>query len=264
MRRLDGKIALITGGGGAIGDAIARRFVAEGALALRVDRDAVKLASRTAPAEGADWPAWVADVGREAEVIDLFGQVGACYGRLDILVNNAAAWGGDGPVGQIDEAIWDAIQDATVKSVFLCSKHALPLLPRPGGAIVNIASVNALFGLALAAYTAAKGGVLALTRVLAMMHGPEGIRVNAISPGTIRTESWEPVLAKNPAALDEWSARYPLRRVGAPDEVAALAAFLASDESANTTGANFVMDGGLSAGLALPEYGPSARTSEEV
>lgn len=256
MRRLEGKVCVVTGAAGAIGDAIARRFVAEGAAVLRTDRDEAKLAGRAAP-EGADWPWQVADVGREPDVAALFAQVETRYGRLDALVNAAAAWAGDGPVTEIEVDAWDATQDATLKSVFLCSKHAIPLLRRQGGAIVNIASVNAFFGLALAAYSAAKGGVLALTQVMAVMHGPDGIRVNALSPGTIRTESWEPVLAKDPSVFDEWTARYPLRRVGTPDEVAALAAYLASDESANATGANFVMDGGLSAGLTLPEYGPS-------
>jgi len=173
-----------------------------------------------------------------------------------VLVNNAAAWVNDGPVTEIAEEDWDAVQTATLKSVYLCSKHAIPLMrPQGRGSIINIASVNAVLGLALAAYTAAKGGVLALTRVMAAMHGVEGIRVNAISPGTIHTDSWEPILAQNPHALEAWEARYLLHRVGEPEEVAALAAYLASDESRNTTGANILMDGGLSAGLEIPGYG---------
>jgi 3-oxoacyl-[acyl-carrier protein] reductase len=199
----------------------------------------------------------VADVSNEADVENLLRATLERYGRLDVLVNNAASWAKDGPVTELSEEDWDAAQSSTLKTVFLCSKHAIPAMRAQGaGSIINIASVNAIFGLALAAYTAAKGGVLALTRVMAVMHGAEGIRVNAISPGTIYTESWQPVLEKNPNALTEWKGRYPLHRVGTPDEVAALTAYLASDESGNTTGANYVMDGGLSVGLELPEYGP--------
>jgi 3-oxoacyl-[acyl-carrier protein] reductase len=197
----------------------------------------------------------VADVGREEDVRNLIHAAVERFGRLDVLVNNAASWANDGRVTEIAEADWDATLASTLKSVFLCSKHAIPVMrAQGGGSIINIASINAVFGLALAAYTAAKGGVLALTRVMAVQHGAEGIRVNAISPGTIRTESWEPALRQNPRALEEWEARYPLRRVGEPEEVAALAAHLASDEARNTTGANFVMDGGLSAGLEIPGY----------
>lgn len=253
MRRLENKVCLITGGAGEIGMAMAKRFHAEGAVIMLTDRDGEKLAARVA-AESANWTTFVADIGKEAEVRDLIETTQARLGWLDVLVNNAALWKNDGAVTEVAEADWDAIQSATVKSVYLCSKYAIPAMrTQGGGSIINIATVNAIFGLALAAYSAAKGGVLALTRVMAVMHGAEGIRVNAISPGTIHTDSWTPVLERNPHALEEWKERYPLHRVGTPEEVAALAAHLASDEAANTTGANFVMDGGLSAGREVPD-----------
>lgn len=255
MRRLENRVCLITGGAGSIGMAVARRFSAEGARLMLADRDADKLAARAASEEAADWATFVADVGQEEDVQRLIQATVERFGRLDVLVNNAAGWQNDGPVTEIAAADWDAIQAATLRSVFLCSKHAIPVMQgQSQGAIINIASVNAIFGLALAAYSAAKGGVLALTQVMAAMHGAQGIRVNAISPGTIHTEAWTPVLAQNPAALEEWAARYLLHRVGMPEEVAALAAHLASDEAANTTGANFVMDGGLSAGREIGTY----------
>jgi NAD(P)-dependent dehydrogenase (short-subunit alcohol dehydrogenase family) len=263
MQRLKERVCLITGGAGSIGFATARRFRDEGATVILADRDAEKLERRAAGEEA--FIPLVADVSREDDVRAVLRGVAERFGRLDALVNNAAGWVNDGPITDISEEDWDRVQAATLKSVFLCSKYALTLMRKQkSGAIVNVASVNAVFGLALAAYSAAKGGILSLTRVMAVMHGPEGIRVNAISPGTIQTDSWEPLLAKNPRALDEWEERYPLRRVGTPEEVAALAAYLASDDAANTTGANLVMDGGLSAGLVVPGYGPALRDDEET
>lgn len=252
MQRLQDKVCIVTGGAGNIGQAIARRFVAEGARVMLADRKAEPLAALELEAEETSWATQVADVSKPEEAERLIAATVQRFGRLDGLVNNAAAWDNDGIVTEIRVEDWEAIQDATLKSVFLCCKYAIPELRRQGGgSIINIASVNAVFGLALAAYTAAKGGVLALTRVMAAQHGRENIRVNAISPGTIRTNSWNPVLERNPRALEEWEARYLLHRVGEPDEVAALAAYLAADESRNTTGANLVMDGGLSAGLEI-------------
>lgn len=260
MQRLQDKVCLITGGAGSIGFAMAQRFQSEGAIVLLADVNADKLAERMGSVEGDGWHSFQTDVSQEAEVQRLFAEIEAQFGRLDVLVNNAANWKRDGPVTEISGDDWDYVQAATLKSVFLCSKQAVLLMRKQSrGSIINIATVNAVFGLALAAYTAAKGGVLALTRVMATMHGPEGIRVNAISPGTIRSESWNARLERNPQELDEWAARYPLQRVGTPEEVAALAAHLASDEAANTTGANFMMDGGLSVGLMLPSYGATTR-----
>jgi NAD(P)-dependent dehydrogenase (short-subunit alcohol dehydrogenase family) len=254
MQRLEDRVCIITGGAGNIGAAMARRFAAEGARVMLADRKAEALSALT-PNAGAEWATCAADVGVPADAERLVAATVERFGRLDVLVNNAAAWANDGAVTDVSETDWDAIQAATLKSVFLCAKYAIPVMrAQGGGSIINIASVNGMMGLALAAYTAAKGGVLALTRVMAAQHGAEGIRVNAISPGTIRTESWKPVLEKDPNALAEWERRYLLHRVGEPEEVAALAAYLASDEAANTTGANLVMDGGLSAGLEIPGY----------
>ena len=119
-----------------------------------------------------------------------------------------------------------------------------------GGSIINIASVNGLIGLqGIHAYSAAKGGVIAMTRSLAVLHGADNIRVNCICPGTIQTEVWEPIIEKNPQIFDEITPWYPLGRIGQPIDIANAALFLASDESAFATGATFVIDGGLTAGL---------------
>ena len=255
MERLQGKVCVITGGAGSIGMAMARRIAAEGAEIALADRDEAKLRRRCESSEGARWLPIVADVGRNADVEALIRAVVERFGRLDVLVNNAAVWVGDGLATEVSEADWDAIQTGTLKSVFLCCRHAIPIMIRQGGgSIINIASVNGMFGLGLAAYSAAKGGMLALTQTLAAQYGPQGIRVNAISPGTIQTEYWDTLLARDPQALDDWKARTLLHRVGTPEEVAALAAYLASDESRNATGANFVLDAGLTAGMEIHSY----------
>lgn len=250
MRRLEGRVCLITGAAGSIGWAMATRFAVEGAWVVLADRDAARLAGRI---EGRDdFTGIAADVADPDAVADLFATMERRFGRIDVLVNNAASWERDGPLTEIGIDDWNATLAGTLTSVFLCSREAIRRMrTQGGGSIVNIASVNGVFGLALPAYSAAKGAVLSLTRTLATLHGPDGIRVNAISPGTIRADSWNERLAHNPQELDEWAARYPLQRVGTPEEVAALAAHLASDESANTTGANLVMDGGLSAGRVV-------------
>jgi NAD(P)-dependent dehydrogenase (short-subunit alcohol dehydrogenase family) len=252
MLLLQNKVCLITGGAGSIGLAMARRFTAEGASIVLGDRDSARL---EAAREDDDWLAVMADVGKASDAKRLIEAAVAHFGRLDVVINNAAAWDGDGPVTEVEEADWDAIQTATLKSAFLCCKYALPVFcAQQSGSIVNIASVNALHGMGFAAYSAAKGGMISLTRVLAAEYGRSGVRVNTLTPGTVRTSAWDATLRENPQALDEWRERTLLRRVAEPEEVAALAAFLSSDQSANTTGANFVMDAGLSAGRFVSGY----------
>lgn len=255
MKRLEGKACIVTGAAGSIGEAIARRFSEEGARVCVTDRFGDSLARHTAPTGTEGWLYVTAELSQEESVRALIDKTVQAFGRLDVLVNNAGSWARDGRAESVELDAWNETLDNTLKSVFLCSKHAIPRLRSAGGgSIINIASVNAVLGIALTAYTAAKGGVLALTRVMAAQYGREGIRINAISPGTIRTESWEAVVAQNPNILREWEERYLLHRVGKPEEIAALAAYLASDEATNTTGANFMADGGLSAGLEIPGY----------
>jgi NAD(P)-dependent dehydrogenase (short-subunit alcohol dehydrogenase family) len=253
MPLLQDRVCVITGGGGSIGRAMARRFVAEGASVVLGDRDPARLDA--AGAEDDRWFTVTADVGRAADAERLIRTTVEKLGRLDVLVNNAAAWDGDGPAAEVSEEDWDAIQTGTLKSTFLCSKYALPVMCAQGaGSIVNIASVNALHGMGFAAYSAAKGGVIALTRAIAAEYGRAGVRVNTLTPGTVRTAAWDAALRENPRCLDEWMDRTLLGRVAEPEEVAALAAFLASDESRNTTAANFVMDAGLSEGRVVAGY----------
>jgi NAD(P)-dependent dehydrogenase (short-subunit alcohol dehydrogenase family) len=186
-----------------------------------------------------------ADVSREADVEALVERALAFGGRLDVLVNNAVP---DELTIIRDE--WEPVIGVCLKGPWLLSRAALPALRESRGCIVNIASVNALMAIGkIHLYSAAKAGLLSLTRTLAFEHGPAGIRVNAICPGTIKTEVWEPILRERPNVMEEISRFYPLGRVGEPEDVAAMALYLASDEARFVTGAMFVVDGGLTAAM---------------
>ena len=223
---LAGKTALVTGGANGIGREICVRFAEEGARVVSLDID------------GAD----AADVSNAADVARAFERAG----DVDILVNNAATWQGDGILDEVSERDWDRIVAVCLKGVYLCSREAVRRMkPRRSGAIVNISSVNALTGIHLAAYTAAKGGVVSLTRLMAQQYGGFGIRVNAICPGTILTASTREYLEKNPEKADALRKLYPAGSFGAPADVAAAALYLATASFVN--GSVLVLDGGLTA-----------------
>ncbi len=245
--RLDSKIALVTGGGRGIGRAIALRFAQEGATVVVDDINeesgiatvaAIREAGGFARFENAD----VSDPGAAQGLIDATVEA---YGTLDVLVNNAICATAD-----VLNNNWDANLSVALQGTAQCADAAIPVMRKNGGgSIVNIASVNGLIGLqAIHAYSAAKGGVIALTRSLAIAHGKDNIRVNCICPGTIQTEVWEPMLERNPHILEEITPWYPLGRIGQPADIANAALFLASDEAGFATGAVFVIDGGLTAG----------------
>jgi len=173
------------------------------------------------------------------------------FGRLDVLVNNAG-YGFAGTVVDTDEEAWDDLMAVNVRGVYLCSKHAIPAMAKNGGgAIVNTASVVAAVGIRnRAAYCASKGAVAALTRAIAIDHVAEGIRCNAVAPGTIDTPYFDEILRKSPVAADSrkaLEARQLLGRLGTPEEIAAGILFLASDESRFATGTILTIDGGMTA-----------------
>jgi NAD(P)-dependent dehydrogenase (short-subunit alcohol dehydrogenase family) len=202
------------------------------------------------------------DVAAAAAVAALLARAEAAYGRVDVLVNNAAAAADD--VLAIDEAAWDRDLAVVLTSAFLCSKALLPgMVARRRGAIVNVASVNALSGLGEEAYSAGKAGMIGLTQNLAVKDGRHGVRANAVCPGTVRTPIWAARLARNPALFDRLAARYPLGRVDEPDDVANAVLFLASDEAARITGAVLPVDGGLLAGSFRMTRGLEAADVEE-
>ena len=249
---LAGKVAVVTGGASGIGAAISRRFAAAGASVALIDRNlpaAEEIAKEIESSFGVKAATAVADVARGAEVDTAFARIVEALGTVHVLVNNAAIAGGDDPLAT-DEQTWDAVLATTLRGVFVCTKAALPhMLEQQSGAIVTIASVNGMLGLGEEAYSAAKAGVINFTQNLAVRYGGQGIRANVICPGTVRTPIWKERLQREPGIFDKLAAWYPLGRVGEPEEVAAAALFLASDEASFITGAVLPVDGGLTAGM---------------
>ena len=245
--RLNGKIAIVTGAGRGIGRAVALRFAEEGAKVVVDDVNAQLGAATVAAITEAGGAARFvdADVSDVADAGRLIAETVDGYGRVDILVNNAICATAD-----VLNNNWAANLGVALQGTSHCSEAVVPVMQEGGGgSIVNIASVNGLIGLqGIHAYSAAKGGVIALTRSMAVAHGKDNIRINCICPGTIQTEVWEPMLERNPQILDEITPWYPLGRIGRPVDIANAALFLASDEAGFATGAVFVIDGGLTAG----------------
>ncbi len=243
MTRFDNLSVLVTGGGSGIGRAICRRFASEGASVLVAD---IVGESAEEVAELIGGAAVQGDVTVAADVARMV----AAGNRIDVLVNNAGGGMADDML-EIDEEAWEHEIALNLKSAFLCSKAVLPgMIERGGGVIVNIASVNGLAFFANEPYSAAKAGLISLTRSVATRYGRHGIRAVAIAPGTIRTPLWQERIDKEPAIFERLMRWYPLRRVGEPEDVAAAAAFLASDDASWITGEVLRVDGGLLAGNA--------------
>jgi NAD(P)-dependent dehydrogenase (short-subunit alcohol dehydrogenase family) len=248
---LTDKVALVTGAGSGIGKATAEYFAQQGAKVVAVDWNAASGQETAAAIENAGGRAVFShtDVSIAAQVEAAVGTAVERFGRLDILVNNAAIQV-LAKLVETSEADWDRTHSVNLKGVFLGCKYAIPAMKQgSGGAIVNIASVLGIVADPdLAAYCAAKGGVISLTRVAALTYGADGIRVNCICPGDVETPLVEDYFNKDPdpARLrNEIYSKYALRRIASPTEVAKVAAFLASSQSSFMTGSAVVMDGGL-------------------
>ena len=249
--RLDDKVAAITGAGSGIGAAIARRFAGQGARIAVLEIDAASGAAIVAElrAGGADAEAFVCDVTKDADVQQTFARVQQRFGKLDLLVNNA----GIGHVGTVEttaEADFDKLFAVNVKGVFLCTRHALPLLKQTRGVICNLASIASLIGIAdRFAYSMTKGAVLTMTKSVAIDYLAAGIRCNCVCPARIHTPFVDGYLQKNyPGREAEMFARLaayqPMGRMGTPQEVADLVLFLCSEEAAFVTGQAVPLDGG--------------------
>ncbi|MBV1686159.1 SDR family oxidoreductase [Novosphingobium sp. G106] len=245
MARFDGKVAIVTGGARGIGAAIVARLASEGAK--------VMIADVNAPAETGEHVAFLkTDATVAADVQAVVAATLDRWGRLDILVNNAGI-GALVETPEMAEEVWDRVFAINTRAIFLFCKAAIPAIREAGGgAIVNIASISGLLGdYAMGAYNASKGAVVNYTRSLALDCGRDGIRVNALCPGLIETEMARAAVA-DPLDRAFWFDRIPLGRSGTPEEMAAVAAFLASDDASYLTGVILAADGGITAHSGQP------------
>lgn len=250
MQRLAGKRALVTGGAAGIGSEISRRFAAEGGRVVVADLDGAA-AEAVARELGGEHLAVEVDVSSESGVEAMVSRVVGEWGGLDVLVNNA----GVGVAAAVDATAmedFERVMAINVGGTFLCMKHGIPAIRESGGgSVINLSSIAALVGVSdRAVYSAAKGAILSLTRAAAMDHIGEGVRINCIAPGTVDTPWVDRITADYPnpeEARENMRARQPHGRLVTPQEIAAMAAYLASDEAASAVGAVMVVDGGVTA-----------------
>ncbi len=246
---LEGKVGLVTGAGSGIGRATALTFAKDGARVAVVDYH-LETAEETAELirqTGGEAIAIRANVAKEAEVAAMVEQTVAEFGRLDCASNNAAFGGGFAFLPDVSEKNWQLAHDVTLKGVWLCMKYQIPQMLKQGsGAIVNIASLSGVRGEAMQSpYSAAKGGVIALTKTAAAEYAQKNIRINAINPGGIRTPAIVAYFEQVPGAEEHTAGTHAMRRLGEPEEVADAVAYLCSDRASFITGTTLDVDGGI-------------------
>ena len=264
MAEFSGKVAIVSGGARGIGRAAARKLAGEGASVVTCS-DREEQVEETVAAlreEGLEVRGVRADVTSSADMKKLMDLASETYGGVDVLVNSAGVQR-YGTVVETEEEVWDEVLDANLKGVYLASRYAIPeMRKRGGGAIVNLSSVQAFASqTGVAAYTASKGGINALTRAMALDHAGENIRVNAVCPASVDTPMlrWSADLFKGGKSVEEtledWGRMHPLGRVARPEEVAEVIAFLASARASFDTGGHSKVDGGMLAalGVRLPD-----------
>ncbi|MGH0030706.1 MAG: SDR family NAD(P)-dependent oxidoreductase [Myxococcota bacterium] len=255
-RRFEDKVVLVTGAASGIGLAAARRFASEGASLVLgdVDEEGLAAAGKEIETGGGRVATLATDVADRAQVEALVATAPAAFGGLDVLFNNAGI-GAFGKTPDLDPEVWLRTFEVDVHSVFYGCRAAIPLLrERGGGAVVNTASISGLGGdYGLSAYNAAKGAVVNYTRAAAIEHAGENIRINAVCPGPIETPLARSLI-HHPKVRGEYEKAIPMGRPGRPEEVAAAAAFLASDDASYVTGAMIVVDGGLLAATGQPNF----------
>jgi NAD(P)-dependent dehydrogenase (short-subunit alcohol dehydrogenase family) len=253
QERLEGRTAVITGGGSGIGLAAARRLASEGARVVVGDVDPI---AGQAAATEVDGTFVRTDVTDPTAVDALFAAAHAAYGSVDVAFNNAGiSPPDDDSILETGLDAWHRVNEVNLTSVFLCCKAALPYMQAQGrGSIINTASFVAVMGAATSqiAYTASKGGVLAMTRELGVQFAREGIRVNALCPGPVNTPLLQELFAKDPERAARRLVHIPMGRFAEPEEIAAAVAFLASDDSSFMTASTFLVDGGISGAYVTP------------
>jgi NAD(P)-dependent dehydrogenase (short-subunit alcohol dehydrogenase family) len=252
--RLEGKVAVITGGASGIGRETAKRFAEEGARVCVAD-----LADEPGKETAAEIDGLYvhADVTDPDDVQAMYREAAERFGGLDVLFNNAGiSPPDDDSILETELDAWQRVQDVNLKSVFLCCKYGIPhLLERGGGSIINTASFVAVMGAAASqiSYTASKGGVLAMSRELGVQFARQGVRVNALCPGPVNTSLLQELFAKDPEKAERRLVHLPMGRFAEATEIANGALFLASDESSYVTASTFLVDGGLSGAYVTPE-----------
>jgi NAD(P)-dependent dehydrogenase (short-subunit alcohol dehydrogenase family) len=253
-RRLVDKVAVVTGGSGGIGRAMCERFAAEGARVAVVDLDE---AAGVELAESIGGMFVKTDVTSGPAVESLYDGVARHWGGIDICCNNAGiSPPDDDSILDTGLEAWDRVQQVNLTSVYLCCKYGLPhVLARGGGSIINTASFVAMMGAATSqiSYTASKGGVLAMSRELGVQFARQGVRVNALCPGPVNTPMLQELFAKDPERAARRLVHIPMGRFGEASEIAAAAAFLASDDASFITASTFLVDGGISAAYVTPQ-----------
>ncbi|WP_144579042.1 SDR family NAD(P)-dependent oxidoreductase [Agrobacterium sp. DE0009] len=251
MQRFADKVVVVTGAGSGIGKATAERFLDEGAIVTLVGRTKSKLEDVAKPFRDDQFMIAEADVSNEDEVKDLISRTVEKFGRLDVLVNNAGVVA-EGDVGTLTTDDWRTVMATDVDGVFYASRAALPHLKASRGSIVNVSSVSGMGGdWGMASSNAAKGAVTNLTRAMAMDHGKDGVRVNAVCPSLTRTGMTEDMMDDD-KLIAKFNERFALEGPGEPEDVAAVIAFLASDDARFVTGVNLPVDGGMSASDGQP------------
>ena len=251
--RLSGKVAVVTGSAVGLGRAVVTRFAREGALVVAADINVPGGAdvAEQIRKEGGRGIFVRADVGEEGDVIALLESAAAEFGRIDVLYNNAAVLfhDRDARAHELSLEIWDEVMRVNLRGTFLCAKHVIPfMLKQGGGSIINLGSPTGLIGCApnLTAYSTSKAGISGLTRVMAAAYARDGIRVNAVIPGTMDTPMNDLQL-RNDETREQFREAVPMGRLGRPCDIEGLAVFLASEDSAYCTGGLYTCDGGLTA-----------------
>ncbi|MEE4814538.1 SDR family oxidoreductase [Pseudomonas alliivorans] len=251
MNRFTQKVVVVTGAGSGIGEATAKRFAREGASVVLVGRNEEKLKKVHAQLEGEGHLVRAADVADLSDVEALFKEVASHFGRLDVLVNNAGIVK-SGKVTELEVQDWKELMSVDLDGVFYCTRSAMPALIVSKGNIVNVSSVSGMGGdWGMSFYNAAKGAITNFTRALALDHGADGVRVNAVCPSLTRSELTDDMM-DNAELMAKFKERIALGRPAEPEDIGDVIVFLASDDARFVTGVNLPVDGGLSASNGQP------------